>query len=355
MTRLRVLMLGAFKPSYSRNHVIRTGLERAGVEVISEPFPSDIPTLSRLRSVIARFPRDRRVDLVLVPMGNQLVAPAYWLMSKLFRMPIVLDYFLGLTDQAQDRGGVSADRLALYRALDRFNIARMDGITDTAAHRAAFEQLVGVTPRRMGVIPVGINDDLFQPLPLTPSGQGVTVQFVGTFIPFQGVDVILRAAALLKPDAAIHFDIVGEGQTYPAARALAETLELANVSFLPYIPYDQLAASMRRSTIQLGVFGDSFKTAYVVPNKVFEGLALGLPVITARSPALDEFFTPGEHLVTVPPGDPQQLAEAIKRLAGSAPERDRLGKAAAARIREAFLPAQIGLQLKTMIETLLAR
>lgn len=355
MTRLRVLMLGTFKPEYSRNHVIRVGLERAGVEVLSQPFPPGTPALRRMRGVIAHFPRDRHVDLVLVPMSNQLVAPVYWLMGKLYRQPILLDYFLGLTDLAQDRGGASAPRLAFYRALDRFNIARLDSMTDTAAHRAAFEELVGISPRRMGVIPVGINDDLFQYQPLTSPAQGVTVQFVGTFIPFQGVDVILRAAALLKPDADIRFEIIGDGQTYSAARKLAEELELSNVEFQPFVPYDQLAARMRRSTIQLGVFGDSFKTRYVVPNKVYEGLALGLPLITAESPALAEFFTPGEHLLTVPPGDPEQLAGAIKQLAGSASERERLGRAAAARIREAFLPEQIGLQLKNMIEPLLAR
>jgi len=292
---------------------------------------------------------------VLVPMSNQLAAPVYWLLGKWFRQPVLLDYFLGLTDLNEDRGGVSGARLAFYRALDRFNITRMDSITDTAAHRDAFHRLVGVRPGRMAVIPVGINDDLFQYQPLSPGGADTIVQFVGTFIPFQGVEVILRAAAQLKSNRSIRFEIVGNGQTYPAARALAESLQLGNVEFKPFIPYDQLAASMRHSTIQLGVFGDSAKTRYVVPNKVYEGLALGLPVITAESPALEEFFTPGEHLVTVLPGDPESLAGAITRLAKSAPERARLGEAAARRIREAFLPEHIGVQLRSVIEAALSK
>jgi glycosyltransferase involved in cell wall biosynthesis len=279
----------------------------------------------------------------------------YWLLGKLYRQPVLLDYFLGLTDTNEDRQSAAGLKAALYRWIDRFNIASMVSITDAAAHRDAFRDLLGVTPDKMSILPIGIKDDLFQPLPAQANGDRITVQFVGNFIPFQGVDVILRAAALLKDESGIHFEMIGTGQTYRDSTALADELGLSNVEFLGYIGHPDLLEQMRHSTIQLGVFGDSYKTRYVVPNKVYEGLALGLPMITAESPALDEFFTPGEHLITVPAGNPERLAEAILRLARSPAERERLSAAGARRIQEAFLPEHIGAQLKTVIESLLSQ
>src|SRR5512147_2452371 len=96
--KLRVLMLGTFRPDYSRNHVIRAGLERAGVDITCDAFHSGLPALRRMIRVASRFPRRGRYDVVLVPMSNQLAAPIYWLMSRLTGQPVLLDYFLGLTD-----------------------------------------------------------------------------------------------------------------------------------------------------------------------------------------------------------------------------------------------------------------
>jgi glycosyltransferase involved in cell wall biosynthesis len=101
--------------------------------------------------------------------------------------------------------------------------------------------------------------------------------------------------------------------------------------------------------IMLGVFGDTEKTRYVIPNKVFEALAMGLPLITAESPALNEFLEPGKHLSTVPPGNPTALAAEIVRLAETPSERKRLGEAGVQRIREAFMPAEIGRVFRRII------
>ena len=69
----------------------------------------------------------------------------------------------------------------------------------------------------------------------------------------------------------------------------------------------------------LGVFGRTAKAKRVVPNKVYQGLAMARPVITADSPAVREFFAPGEHLHTVPAGDPEALADAVVELAEDVP------------------------------------
>jgi len=69
------------------------------------------------------------------------------------------------------------------------------------------------------------------------------------------------------------------------------------------MPYEDALRRLARADIGLGIFGTSDKSARVVPHKVFQSMALGVPVITRRSPAIAEFFRDEEHLVLVPAGD----------------------------------------------------
>lgn len=354
MANLRVLMLGAFDLEYSRNYVVRAGLERTGFRVDYHVIPTSLRTLRRAIEVVRFFPQRGQYDIVFIPMGNQLSAPVYWLLSKLRNQRILLDYFLGIMDAREGRKtATSTFKAQLYRWVDQFNITRMVSITDTLAHRQAFIDLLGVSPLDMRVIPVGMKDNVFQPSPLPENTDTVLVQFVGNFLPVSGCDIILRAAARLKEHQSIRFQMIGGGKIFQELAELSRELDLPNLEFLGHIGHPEVVERMRGSSILLGVFGALYKTSYVIPNKVYEGLALGRPMITAEAPAVHEFFTPGEHLITVPPGNPQALADAILRLAQSPEERQRLGQAGAARVQQAYLPQHIGRQLAELIEELL--
>ena len=63
----------------------------------------------------------------------------------------------------------------------------------------------------------------------------------------------------------------------------------------------------------LGIFGNTDKAKRVIPNKVYECLAVGKPVITADTPAIRELFEDGE-LVFVSVADHISLAKAIMAL-----------------------------------------
>jgi glycosyltransferase involved in cell wall biosynthesis len=220
----------------------------------------------------------------------------------------------------------------------------MATLTDTNAHREIFQKLLGKRIDRMRVLPVGVRD-----LPLLPPASGeIVVQYAGTYIPFHGVEVILRAAKMLPE---LRFELIGKGQTYPAAIKRGGELKLKNAHFVNgYFSKDELMGMQARSTIMLGVFADAPKTRYVVPTKIYEALALGRPLVTAESPALREFFTPGEHLITVPPADPTALADAILDLVNSPLKQERLRLVGRSRIEAEFLPEHIGAHLKAIIE-----
>ncbi|MGB1288290.1 MAG: glycosyltransferase, partial [Aggregatilineales bacterium] len=82
-------------------------------------------------------------------------------------------------------------------------------------------------------------------------------------------------------------------------------------------------------------------------------LALGRPLITAESPALYEFLTPGEHLLTVPADDAAALANTIQVLLDNPQEQQRLCYNARQHIENNFLPEHIGKRLKIILETII--
>jgi glycosyltransferase involved in cell wall biosynthesis len=65
----------------------------------------------------------------------------------------------------------------------------------------------------------------------------------------------------------------------------------------------------------------------VIPNKVHQALACGVPVVTRSSPAIDELLADRESALLVPPDDPIALAAALVKLRDDFELRARIGAA----------------------------
>jgi glycosyltransferase involved in cell wall biosynthesis len=364
MSSLRICIAGEHPDDheYPRLWVIREGLKQIGFEVdvvqiltsidviecLLNPKQAMHKTLKQLFQLSKHLSSLVHCDVILIPAFRWSLAPFVWFISKFIRKPILLDYLIGITDVNEDRKVLSSGPLLnLYRWLDWFNITCMVSMTDTKAHREFYRRLLKTKTDKMYVVPVGVREPLLDlPGPANLCSQ-IVVQYFGLYTPFHGVDVILKAAKLLQDTPEIRFEFIGIGQTQLDAVKLALAISLPNVNFISkYLDLPAYLTAISKSDILLGVFGEVEKTNYVVPIKVYEGMAAGRPVITAQSSAIAEFFTPGEHLVTVPPNNPEQLAAAIRALSASPQERERLGRAGRQRILEAFLPQHIGKQIQ---------
>jgi glycosyltransferase involved in cell wall biosynthesis len=98
-----------------------------------------------------------------------------------------------------------------------------------------------------------------------------------------------------------------------------------NVVWTRWVEYERLPALYRSAGCALGIFGLSDKAARVIPNKAFQALATGAPLVTRDSPAARELLEDGRDALLVPPGDPDALAEAVRRLARDPELRRRIG------------------------------
>ena len=349
---MRVLILGGFSPTYPRHRIIADGLRLAGVDLTIRSLPLGSSTLSRARLVLASLRDLPQFDAVLIPAFNQTLAPLIWLAGQIRRVPVLLDYMVGLSDVNEDRQTVTGFRAQLYRQIDRFNLRAIPAVTDTRQHIQAFERLLGTSLPRLRVLPVGVQPEWLD-APPPPAQLALTALFIGTFIPFQGVDVILEAAARLRDDPRIRFELVGSGQTFAQAETFVRSQELTNVTLVRgFFPIAELTQRAASAAVILGVFGAVEKTQYVVPNKIFDGMAMGRAVITADSAAVRELFTPGEQYLPVAPGDPAALAAALVTAASDLPRLIAIGTAARQRLQAEFLPQSIGRQL---IELLTAK
>ena len=324
-----ILFLTGRETSYSRNEVLLRAFRRfANVDVLGEFSTSSIITRSLSLSLkgLTRF-RSRKYDLIFVGFYGHLLMLSAGLSA---RAPILFDAFLSTYDTLTfDRNLFSPRSLSgkLARWLDQ-TACRLASyiLLDTPLHTAYFSESFGVPTEKMASLPVGCNEDLFYPHPLSSNSQ-TNILYYTTYLPLHGVETVVRAAALLQENPAFHFQLIGQGQTYFQIRQLAVSLQLNNITFSTPIPLNNLPKKIAAAQICLGGhFGTSEKAGRVVPGKIYQLLAMARPIIAADTPANQELLIHNESAYLIPPHDPAALAEALLVLHRNPALRNRLAQ-----------------------------
>src|SRR5206468_6902302 len=261
--------------------------------------------------------------------------------ARIRRIPILFDTFISLHDTVVgDRGLRRPESLAgrLTRLVDRVACRSADLVlADTPAHADYFAGLTGLPRSRFRILWLGAQEDVFQPAEGSAREERLVV-FHGTFIPLQGLDTIVRAAKELEGDD-VRFRLIGDGQERPRIEELVRELAVTNVDLVGLMPLADIPGEIAAATLCLGIFGTTPKAGRVVPNKLFECLAVGRPVVTADTPAIRSAFD-GEVAV-VPAGDPTSLAVAIRELLADDRRLESLATAGHARFERDYSEAAL--------------
>jgi len=378
---VKICYFGTYERNYPRNRVVIDALRTAGVEVVECHVPvweltrhktgrffhplSLLSLAGRIAGgylrLAARFLRlAGSVDLVVVGYIGQLdVLLARFLMA--FRGParLVFNPLVSLYDTLIDDRGLFGPRslpARLLFALDRRAFRRSDTILlDTNVHIDYISDKFSIDRGRFERLFVSADESVFTARKDRPGETPFIVLFVGKFIPLHGLDHIIRAAGLLRDDPQIRFRIVGTGQLYDRIMDLCRRLEIDTIEFIDWIPYRDLPREMGRAHVCLGIFSPGGKTARVIPNKVFQGLAVGLPVITGDTPASRELITGGRDALLVPVGQPAGLARAIRSLKNDPRWREEIAARGLALFHRRCRREVLGRQLKSLFERVLDR
>jgi len=132
----------------------------------------------------------------------------------------------------------------------------------------------------------------------------------------------------LRGDDRIRFLFVGAGAERDMLIATAKERDLANVVFANPQPKDAMPAVWSVVDAALVHLKDSPAFAEVIPSKIFEAMAMGLPILfAAPSGEATELVNRHGAGLTVAAGDPDVLAAAVRRLADNADERARFAQA----------------------------
>jgi glycosyltransferase involved in cell wall biosynthesis len=319
------------------------------VRLLRQPWRLPVPAVRLARSWFRLAGRARRElrrarpDAVLVGyLGHFDVRLA----RRLFgRVPVVLDHLVSAAGTAADRGLTGPVRDMGLRWIDRGALASADlVVVDTVEHAQALP--APARPRAV-VVPVGASQAWFdagQAVDPDRSTTPLRVVFVGVYTPLHGSLTIGAALGLLAGDDRFAFTMIGTGQDHAGCRALAAANH--RVTWLDWVPATELPALVAAHQVCLGIFGTTDKARRVVPNKVFQGLAAGCAVVTSDTPPQHEALAGAALLV--PPGRPEAIAQALRRLADDPAEladRQARGRALA---EHRYRPAAV-------VEPLLAR
>lgn len=302
-------------------------------------------------SLLVRYLRLPHHDWVLLGYPTMPDVFVIRLLAWLRGARIALDWFLSAYDTiVLDRAMVSTRHpLAwMVRAAEWLGLRFADApFMDTRTHAQRMERMFGLKAGSCGRVWVGVEEDAFAIV--APAKPGATesddgrlhVLFYGQFIPLHGIATIIEAARILR-NAPVSWTLVGKGQEAPKIRAMLEADPLPALRWVDWIDYTDLRREIAAADVCLGIFGTSDKAASVIPNKVFQVLAAGRPLITRDSPAIRELVEQDMRDITlVPPGDARSLADAIMRWQRQRPVPDvRRGE-----LRAAITPHAVGEQL----------
>lgn len=326
---MKVLFFGRYDPAYARNRVLLKGLRMRGAHVIEcrvDPAAFLWPLRLLFRYLLMR----PKYDVMVVAFSGQ---EAMFVARLLTRKPIIFDAFTSHYEgYVLDRKTVRLDSLRAQwlRFLDRWSCRLANAVLlDTQTHIDFFVREYGLSQKKFHRVFVGTDTDVMHRAGREPDGP-FTVHFHGTVIPLQGISYIREAVELLKNEDIV-FNLIGINR--------------------PRVPYDELASVMAGAHVCLGIFGDTIKTQHVIPNKVFEALAVGRPVITADTPAIRELLDDHSAML-IPTADSRALADAILRLKSDPALRFRIGQAGQQVLLNHATPELIGRQVVDILQEL---
>jgi len=341
----RIVFFGGYDPGYPRNSIIRKGLERLGVPVASCNAGNRRKIFTRYPILAARRLASRRGgDLYFVPEFRHKDVPLASMLARLSGGRVVFDPLVSRYEtRVMDRGDVvdGSFQSRHNRNIDRISMRLPDLLlSDTDAHARFYSREFGVDRGRIRVLHIGFDDDYFHQSPPRGDDGIFRVLFYGSYLPLHGVDTIVGAAEILA-GAPVSFTLVGGGQTFSEAKQRSSASGSRNTRFVDYVAPGELESMIAGSDIVLGVFGKTEKTQMVIPNKVFQAMAVGRAVISCESPAIGELFTDRENIITVPAGDSSRLAEAVESLRANAPLREKVAGNGCSLVRNGYSPERV--------------
>jgi glycosyltransferase involved in cell wall biosynthesis len=170
--------------------------------------------------------------------------------------------------------------------------------------------------------------------------QGFDDKYVALYAGAHGMSndlgVVLEAAELLKDRDDILLVLLGDGKEKPNLLERAQELALNNLQFLPPVPKVAMPEVLAAADACIAILKPITMYSTVYPNKVFDYMAAGRPIVLAIEGVIREILEEARAGITIPPGDPKALADAISSLVDNPQEAIAMGRRGYAYVKAHF-------------------
>ena len=268
--------------------------------------------------------RQRGHDVVIATSTPLTVGIPGLLASAVHRIPMVFEV-RDLWPEAPIQMGVVRNPLliAALRAFERLVYRRSRSVIALSPGMRDGVLAAGTAPSKVTVIPNCSDLDLFQPGPADPdivARYGLEGCFVAAYAGSMGeandVGVLIDAAAriqVLAPE--VRFLLIGQGKQAEGVQARVHALGIRNVVFAGSMPRQEVAKVLRTSQVCLVLFKNLPILATNSPNKLFDALAAGRPVIVNSNGWTRALIQDHDAGLYAEPASAESLAAQILRLA----------------------------------------
>jgi glycosyltransferase involved in cell wall biosynthesis len=323
--------------------VTRLAVERAGRATFRDVLREYCRFTAAAASALAGPVRAGRPELVHVHAPPDFLLAAA-LAPRLRGARLLLD----IHDLSRDmfasrftgRPGAGA-AAAVLGSIERTACAIADEVV--TVHKPYAEELIrrGVARRKVTVVMNAINERALEPArrrrARAGAHDGFTVAYHGTVAPWYGLDVLVEAVALARPEVpGIRALIVGAGDAMEPTRRRAGELGVADVvELVGPLPHEE--ALERIACADCGVIPNkpTQLNRFALSSKLFEYVALGIPVAVARLDTLAQHFDEDE-VAFFTPGRAASLADALVAIARDPEAARARAERARARARGAY-------------------
>lgn len=312
-----------FFGSYEKGVVatkLRHLLQSKGVEVIE--CQEDVYSKKQL---VKAYPKlflkhiKKQYDVMIVPWRGIMTLPLAKLIKKgpLIYFPFVSIYDTTVIDRKKFKK--NSIKAKILRFADKTGIKLAEIVVFESYETSEyFYKEYQLNKKKIRRLIWGTDENSFEPLPIKKRQKIFNVFYLGTFIPFHGVEIIVEAARILSKHNDIEFTLCGDGQTRKENKILSQKYNLKNIHFLGFVEFSILKKCLKNADVGIGVLGSADKRSSVLTNKIFQVLASQKPLITRDVPVMKEICLKNQkNSILIPPADPHELAKAILLLKNS--------------------------------------
>jgi glycosyltransferase involved in cell wall biosynthesis len=323
--------------------VAREQVDGIDVLYLNIPYANHYPTPVRLASFTAftvaasvAGALHRRPDVVFASSTPLTIGIAGLLTARLKRAPFVFEIrdlwpavpvALGALRSRPAIGSAEWLERRLYQGAERI-VVLSEGSRDELRER-------GIPAEKLVLIPNAADLDVFRP-DVVDSGfrasHGLEDRFValyaGAMGRANGLDQLVHAAEALRRwgDTRVTIVALGDGVERPRLEERTRELGLDNLLFLPALPKEELAGVVGAADVTLTVFAPHPILETNSPNKFFDSLAAGKPVVVNLGGWLRGLVEEHDAGIWVPAGNAEALAGALSALAANPTRVEQMGR-----------------------------